>query len=82
MIRFVDIRGNGTGHRFAFWNTVSNKFCEFFSEQAWDDIDDFTEAFNLAGGEFSDGVRKSGIERFTELCPDWVAVKMSDDEDV
>jgi hypothetical protein len=74
MIRFVDIRGQGTGYRFAFWDTIIDKFCEFNSEQAWEDANDFEEAFNLDRGRFP------SIERFTNLMPAWTAIFMADDE--
>jgi hypothetical protein len=72
MIRFIDLRGQGTTYKFAFWDTTKDKFCEFFDSQAWESIDDFKEAFELDGGRFSDGVRISGIERFLDLIPEWV----------
>ena len=82
MIRFVDIRGQGTGSRFAFWDTTRSEFCKFNGEQAWDDATDFAEAFNLAGGQFADMVRVSGIERFTGLMPDWTATPMGADDEL
>ena len=80
MIRFVDIRGNATGYLFAFWDTTRDRFCEFASDQAWQDMNDFSESFGLAGGRFADAVRVSGIERFYALMPEWTAIPMTDDE--
>lgn len=74
MIRFVDIRGQGTGLRFAFWDTVSDTFCEFNGDQAWESNTDFAESFNLDLDQFS------SIERFTALMPDWTGVPMGEDE--
>ncbi len=82
MIRFVDIRGQATGYRFAFWDTTRNSFCEFSGEQAWESAADFTEAFNSAGGTFADMVRVSGLDRFTGLMPDWTTKRMGEDEDL
>jgi len=62
MIRFVDLRGQGTGYRFAFWDTTRDSFCTFAGEQAWEARKDFAEAFALSGGKFADAVRVSGIE--------------------
>ncbi len=41
MIRFVDIRGQGTGYRFSFWDTVTDQYICINGEQAWDDWEDF-----------------------------------------
>ena len=80
MIRFIDIRGQGTGYRFAFWDTIRNRFCEFNGEQAWESLEDFTESFNWSGGKFFDVVCASGIKRFINLMPDWTT--KIDDEDL
>lgn len=81
MIRFVDIRGQGTGYRFAFWDTTRDSFCEFGGDQAWESAADFAEAFNLDGGKFADMVRVSGIDRFTDLMPDWAKQPWEKSED-
>lgn len=47
MIRFVDIRNQGVGSRFAFWDTITDRFVEIEGEQAWDNWDDF---FDVAEG--------------------------------
>lgn len=80
MIRFLDIRGQGTGCRFAFWDTTRDTFCSFAGEQAWNTRKEFAEAFVISGGEFADAVRVSGIERFTSLMPDWVDFEPTEDE--
>lgn len=80
MIRFIDIRGQGTGCRFAFWDTITDEFCKFDGFMAWQDIADFTEYFNAAGGKYRDMVSESGIERFLTLMPDWAAIPMTDDD--
>ena len=36
MLRLVDLRGAGTGHRFAIWDTVVDRFVEIDGDQAWD----------------------------------------------
>jgi hypothetical protein len=82
MIRFVDIRGQGTGHRFAFWDTCYDCFCTFHGEQAWDDEADFVEAFEVQGGTYCDPVKVSDVERFTGLMPEWASEPMSDDDEL
>lgn len=64
MIRFVDIRGQGTCNRFAFWDTVTSKFLEFNGEQAWIDKDDFLECLDAQNNNYS-------VDRFVGLMPDW-----------
>jgi len=62
MIRFIDIRGQGTGNRFAFWDTVKNQFLWFCGEQAWNNWDEFLE---VAGDD-------GEIERFKGISPRWI----------
>jgi hypothetical protein len=64
MIRFIDLTGQGTTYKFAFWDTTKDKFCEFFESQAWDSVEDFIESFEL------DGKMTYGIERFLNLIPE------------
>ncbi len=41
---FVDLRPAGiAGTRFAFWDTVVDKFVAYNGSQAWDDWEDFLE---------------------------------------
>lgn len=47
MRRFIDLRNNpGVIQRFAFFDTVINKFSEFSGEQAWTTKEEFFEAFD------------------------------------
>lgn len=79
MIRFVDLRYQGIGYRFAFWDTVTNSFMELCGSQAW-------ETF----GEFEDELREESanlkvetstlLERCKSLCPSW-ALRDSDNEE-
>ena len=62
MIRFIDVRGQGTGSRFAFWDTVTDRFVCISTEYAWDGWADFEE---IAEGSVD-------LERYKKLCPDWV----------
>lgn len=64
MIVFVDLRqAEIVGHRFTFWNTVSNQFIIFQDEQAWDTWEHFVEAVgNLLWVD---------LPRFKKLTPKW-----------
>lgn len=68
MIRFIDIRNQGTCNRFAFYNTSTGRFVDVGGEQAWTNWDEFEE-------EWGD---KPERERFWGLCPDWA---FDDEED-
>ena len=63
MIRFIDLRNQGTGNTFAFWNTITDKFIEFKDgDQAWYSFTDFIES----AGPNTD------ITRFKNLSPEWL----------
>lgn len=80
MVRFIDIRGQGTGKRFAFWDTGHDVFLSFGDDSAWETRGDFTDSFNSSGG--SDGVSESRIDRFTGLMPAWTETPMRDDDEL
>lgn len=63
MIRFVDLRGAETGYKFAFWDTVTDKFVELSGEQAWDSKEAFIES--CWGQDY---------DRYVRLMPDWVSM--------
>lgn len=69
MIRFVDIRGCSTGHRFAFYDTVTDKFVEISGEQTWGQWFDLAE---VAPQEF--------LDRIAALCPLWIYTEPKDCE--
>jgi len=88
MIRFIDIRNQGTGERFAFYNTVNNKFLEFDYEQAWTNWNEFEIAFLneeyrqcIQPGHFlkDTPLKREELERFKSLCPEWVFDDKEDD---
>lgn len=81
MKRFVDLRGQATGNRFAWWCTCKDRFETHGGEMAWTTWAEFAEAFEIE--EAKDGVRKNGggLERYDGLCPDWARVTPDDDED-
>lgn len=60
MKRFIDLRGQDTGYRFAFWCTFKDRFESHSDEQAWDTFTDFEEVYE--GDE---------LERFRGLTPEW-----------
>lgn len=70
MLRFIDLRGQGTGKRFSFYNTVSSDFVRGDSGQGW----------NLKKDLEDDGSLDPDIkERMIALLPMWVS--WSDEED-
>lgn len=66
MIRFVDLRGRLDEHRFAFWDTVADRFCTFGDEHAWNTRAEFEEAFAVPGQS-----PHTDITRFTDKLPEW-----------
>ena len=62
MIRFVDIRNQGIGYRFSFWDTITDKYICHNGEYAWNNWDDFVEIIQ-------DDIN---VERYKRLCPTWV----------
>ncbi len=68
MIRFIDLRGQGTGYRFGWWDTGVHRFLEFEYQQTWDKWSDFEEDYKKIGGP----QHGRSLKRFRSLCPDWV----------
>lgn len=64
MIRFVDIRNQGIGSRFAFWDTIESCFLKIGGDFAWDNWKDFI-LFT------SNDLNPEQYERFKSLCPEW-----------
>ncbi len=62
MIRFIDLRGQDTAYRFAFFNTVNDQFVTLGTDQAWRSKADLIEG-SPAGSAM--------LERCLGLCPDW-----------
>jgi hypothetical protein len=76
MIRFIDLSNQITGNihddeediedrRFAFYNTVYDKFCEFDGSQDWDSIDEFISYFTTD----KHNQYREDIDRFLGLIP-------------
>lgn len=76
MIRFIDLRNQGTYHRFAFWDTVVSEFIRIDGDVAWDDrqqvVEGITWDYEKAGKSAEDRDRR--IKRLTSLMPDWAIV--------
>lgn len=74
MIRFIDLRYQGTQARFAFFDTVVDRF-ETWSTgaQSWSTWDEFIEDL-LRKAPLSYGARRKA------LCPSWVFDPPTDEE--
>ena len=80
MIRFIDIRNQGTGNRFAFWDTIYNRFVCFDGEYAWTNWNEFYTALSdTACGCFKNKIISDYELRFRGLCPPWVFDNEEDD---
>jgi hypothetical protein len=74
MIRFVDLRTCDIPKvRFAFWNTVEDRFVVIGNDQAWDDWDDFVES--------AYDCKNVLLRRYKYLCPPWAFKKRYGDND-
>lgn len=82
MIRFIDLRFQGTQNRFAFWTTVEDRFIRLAGDEAWTTWNEFEEAVRfppLQEGADADP-EDSFLERFRRLCPPWVFDDPKDEE--
>jgi len=68
VIRFIDIRGQDTNYRFAFFDTITDRFLTLGNDQVWD-----SKADLLEGTVPNDPL----VARCVGLMPDWALV---DDE--
>lgn len=62
MIRFIDLREQNIGAKFAFFDTITNRFITYDGNAAWDDWPDFND----------DAFHHTITSRYKHLCPDWV----------
>ena len=67
MIKFIDLRGQGTDCSFAFFDTETDKFVEVSETQAWNRFTGFVHCCSL---DYTDCDKL--ITRCRGLCPDWV----------
>jgi hypothetical protein len=71
MKRFIDLRGQDTGYRFAWWDTIVNEFESWATDRAWNTWADFAESAAIACGG-ADRVDADDLDRYRRLCPAWV----------
>ncbi len=76
MKRFIDLRGQHTLHRFAWWCTVRDEFDSYAGDQAWCTWDEFVESVK---GEGPVGAMLV-IPRYDRLCPAWAREPDPDDD--
>jgi hypothetical protein len=73
MKRFIDLRGQHTGYRFAWWDTVSDEFDEFCGNEAWDTWEEFSDDVST---EHMDCL----LERYKAITPAWAFEPDPDDD--
>lgn len=82
MIRFIDLRFQGTQNRFAFWCTVEDRFLRFNDSEAWEVWKEFEECVRLPA--LVEGPEPDPedvfLERFRSLCPPWAFEEPTDEE--
>ncbi len=76
MKRFIDLRGQHTLHRFAWWCTVYDEFDSYAGDQAWCTWDEFVESVELM--RFREP--RIIIQRYERLCPPWAFEPDPDDD--
>lgn len=79
MIRFVDLRYQGVGARFAFWDTVRDRFEIWLGFQAWDTWAAFESDCVLGFPREGESV-KTALARRRALCPPWAFEPPTDEE--
>ena len=74
MIRFVDLRGQGIGRIFTFWDTSIDKIIEYNDNSHWNNWEefknDFIKHFGAEAQLTIEGTKR--LQRFKSLCPSWV----------
>ncbi len=76
MKRFIDLRGQHTLHRFAWWCTVCDEFDSYAGDQAWCTWAEFVESVEAM--RFTDV--DATIQRYARLCPAWAREPDPDDD--
>ncbi len=61
MKRFIDLRGQGTGCNFAWWDTITDSFEVHNGDSAWDTFSQFEAAYESS----------EPLDRYRKLCPTW-----------
>ncbi len=67
------MRGMATGYRFAFWDTVVDRFVTIGDDQAWDTVEDLHEGAMIAS------IDTSRYIRYISLCPAWSYIEEKED---
>jgi len=67
MKRFIDLRLSETGYKFAWYNTIIDKFEEFNGNQTWDTRKEFLSDFNA-----HEKRHIHDADRYIVLFPQWV----------
>jgi hypothetical protein len=70
MKRFVDLRDQDIGWRFAWWDTCVDRFETHSGFQAWDTWDDFVESFEGSPDQ---------LERYKGLTSPWAFEPIPED---
>lgn len=79
MLRFIDLRYQGTGDRFAFYCTSSDTFEDLDGMQSWSTWEEFETDY-----ESIDPSKRPSLPpltRYKRLCPRWVFVSPTERED-
>lgn len=74
MIRFVDIRGQGTGYRFSYFNTQTNIYISFAGNVVFDTFAEVEECYRPCF-DFQESV----LARLHSLTPEWAFIKDAND---
>lgn len=66
MKRFIDIRGQGTGYRFCWFDTIHDQIEHHSGQTVWNTFAEFEEDFDDNNGEH--------LSRYRHLAPEWTFV--------
>lgn len=69
MKRFVDIRGQETGYRFCWFDTITSQIEQHGGNTVWETFKEFAEDY-----------RGPEVERYRRLAPAWTDEPMGDDD--
>jgi len=78
MIRFVDLRYQGIGYRFAFWDTVTDTFISIDDSQAWDTFEEFESEYMT----YHNAIDRQILDRYKSLCPKWTFHQPTNEEEM
>jgi len=73
VIRFIDLRYQGTGSRFAFRSTVTDNLIEYNACSAWETWADLRGDIEVHGIDVE-------LDRLRGLCPAWVFEQPTEEE--